>query len=533
VESAFRKGNRYGAGRPGQRIIAAMDAALWAEIKRLHGIEKIAIAEIARRLHRDRKTVRQAVRSERVPARTPAAPRPSILEPYKPYIVDRLKAYPRLPAAVLFYELKKQGYLGQVRIVRKLVHELRGKTPEVFLRIETPPGEQAQCDWANCGSVQVGNIRRNLSAFVMVLSHSRLMYVEFTLSQCLEDFIQCHINAFRVFGGVPKKILYDNLKTVVLSRLGSTIRFNPAFMEFSGVFGFEPVPCNVARGNEKGKVENGIYYLRINFLQGREPVWPDINRDVHLWLRDVANVRIHRTTRQRPVDVHEREKPFLIALPLRDYDAAITQPVRSSHQALVRFQGNFYSVPYTQAYKTLTLKADATQVRILFEAKEIASHSRSYDRGAVIEKREHYEGILSTKRRHFHNILHKRFLELGPTAKTFLEGLIQAEVHPARHLQKLLNLVATYGKDDVLSAMDHAASCNAYGVNYVENILLQRRAAQGLPEIRALDIPQRPDWNDLTTEDPDLSVYDQALEKPSKLPRPPSDEDDPPAAVPL
>lgn len=513
-----------------------MNAALWAEIKRLHAIEKVPIAVIAQRLRLDRKTVRRAVRSERLPVVTRTLQSPSCLEPFKPYVADRLKTYPHLPATVLLRELKKQDYPGSLRILQRHLKSIRSKPKEVFLRIETPAGEQGQCDWANCGSVKVGNVRRALSAFVMVLSYSRLMYVEFTLSQCLEDFIQCHINAFRYFGGVPKKILYDNLKAVVLSRLGSDIRFNPAFMEFSGVFGFEPVPCNVRRGNEKGKVENGIYYLRISFLAGRTPQWPDVNREVHLWLKEVVNVRTHRTTRERPVDRWDREKPFLIPLNPRPYDAAITQAVRSSHQALVRFQGNFYSVPHTQAYKTLILKADATQVWILLGVEEIASHPRSYDRGVVIEKREHYEGILSTKRQHFGLILNKRFSELGPVAKAFLEGLLRADVQPLRHIQQIVNLVQLYGKDDVLSAMVHAASCNAYGAGYVKSILLQRRAAQGLPEVRSLDIPQRPDWNELTTEDPDLSVYDQALEGDSPQGEPPRSkltDDDPPEALPV
>jgi len=515
-----------------------MNAELWAEIKRLHTIEKLPISIIAGRLRIDRKTVRRAAKSERLPMAVRTVQTPSCLEPFKPYIAERVQSYPHLPATVLLRELKGQGYGGALRILQRYLKTLRRKPKEVFLRIETPPGEQAQVDWANCGSVQIGQVRRNLSAFVMVLSHSRRMYVEFTLSQCLEDFIQCHLNAFHYFGGVPRKILYDNLKAVVLSRWGSDIRFNPRFMEFSGVFGFEPVPCNVARGNEKGKVENGIYYLRINFLAGRTPAWPDINRDVHLWLKDVANVRIHRTTRQRPADLWEREKPFLIPLNPRPYDAAITQAVRSSHQALVRFQGNFYSVPHPHAYKTLLLKADADRVRILLGIEEIASHPRRYDRGVVIEDRQHYEGILSTKRKHFHNILHKRFLELSQTAKAFLEGLTRAESQPARHLQEILNLVSAYGKDDVLSAMEHAASCNAYGASYVKSILLQRRAAQGLPEIPSIDIPQRPDWNELTTEDPDLSVYDQALEgdPPKGEPpgsNPPADNDDPPEALPV
>jgi transposase len=510
-----------------------MNAELWAEIKRLYAIEKVPIAVIAQRLRLDRKTVRRAVKSERLPVVVRTVQAPSCLEPFKPYLVDRLKTYPHLPATVLLRELKKQNYPGSLRILQRHLQSIRAKPKEVFLRIETPPGEQAQCDWANCGSVLIGKAWRKLSAFVMVLSHSRLMYVEFTLSQCLEDFIQCHVNAFRAFGGVPKKILYDNLKAVVLSRFGADIRFNPAFMEFSGVFGFEPVPCNVRRGNEKGKVENGIYYLRINFMPGKKLLWPDINLDVQSWLRDTANVRCHRTTRERPIDLWEREKPFLIALPTRPFDAAITRAVRSSHQALIRFDGNLYSVPHPYAYKTLTLKATATQVRLLIDAREIASHRRGYNRGELIDNPKHYEGILATKRKHFHNILHKRFLELGDTAKAFLEGLVSAELQPARHLQQILNLVSAYGKDEVLSAMEHAASCNAYGAGYVKSILLQRRAARGLPEVQSLDIPQRPDWNELTTEDPDLSVYDQAMEAPPKRPGPSSEDDNnPPEAVP-
>ena len=493
-----------------------MNAETWAEIRRLHLIEKVPIAEIARRLHLDRKTVRRALRSDRVPVTTRDAAT-SRLEPYASYLAERLQAYPHLPATVLLRELKPQGYASGLRILQRHLRTLREKAKPVFLRIETPPGQQAQVDWAHCGSVRVGKITRKLSAFVMVLSHSRMMYVEFTLSQCLEDFLQAHINAFTAFGGVPNQILYDNLKTVVLARFGADIRFNPAFMEFAGVFGFKPVPCNVARGNEKGKVENGIYFLRVSFLPGRTIAWPDVNKDVHSWLAEVANVRLHRTTRERPVDRLEREKSALLPLPPRPYDAAITRPVRSSHQALVHFQGNFYSVPHRYAYKTLILKATTDRIRILLDDLEVASHARSYDRAAVVDNPKHYEGILATKRKYFHSILHKRFAELGALAKTFLDGLLAAELHPARHLQQILNLVAPYGKDEVLAAIQHAITSNAFGGPYVHNILLQRRAAKGLPELPPLLSPQRPEWNDVETQAPDLSVYD-GLDPPEGAP---------------
>jgi transposase len=459
-----------------------------------------------------------------------------LLGSYKPYLAERLKAYPRLPAPVLLRELKTQGFAGSLRILQNYLQSLRSKTKEVFLRIETAPGEQAQCDWANIGAISIGKARRKLSAFVMVLAWSRMMYVEFTLSQSLEDFVQCHINAFRAFGGIVKKVLYDNLKQVVLSRLGAEIRFNPRFMEFAGVFGFEPVPCNIRRGNEKGKVENGIYFLRVNFLPGRPLRWPDINREVQSWLQETANVRLHRTTQERPMDRWEREKLFLLGLPARPYDAAIVRDVRSSHQALVRFDSNLYSVPHRYAYKTLLLKATALEVRLFLDTQEVAVHPRSYDRGQLVDDPKHYEGILATKRKHFHHILRKRFLELGETAKAFLEGLIQAEVHPVRHLQQILNLVSVYGNKEVLGAMRHAMACNAFGGVYVQNILFQRRAAQGLPDLAPLEIPQRPEWNDIQTEEPDLSIYDQALEGGRKPPEdlPPANDDDKgPEAVPV
>ena len=188
-----------------------MNAELWARIRRLHKIQGWRISLIARHLRIDPKTVRRALLAERVPVVERRRKAPTLLSPYIGFIQERLKAYPDLPATVLHQDLGNQGYLGSLRILQDHLKTLRRQSKEVFLRIETPPGEQAQCDWANCGTVQIGRVKRKLSAFVMVLSYSRLLYVEFTLSQCLEDFIQCHINAFQAFGGVPRKILYNPL----------------------------------------------------------------------------------------------------------------------------------------------------------------------------------------------------------------------------------------------------------------------------------------------------------------------------------
>ena len=489
-----------------------MNAEVWAQIKKLMAIERLSLTEIGRRVGLDRKTVRRALLSETLPVTHLSRPRPSKLDPFKGWVQERIKEYPRLCGEVVLREIQRQGYTGKIRILNEYLAGLKSKEKEVFLRIETPAGEQGHVDWANCGSVQIGNAWRKLSCFVMVLSYCRMMYIEFTLSQCEEDFLQCHLNAFKYFGGYPRKILYDNLKLVVLSRVGSQIKFNPKFMEFAGMFGFEPVPCNVARGNEKGKAESGIYYIRRNLLDGKKIAWPEIRSLGRLWLDQTANVRLHRTTRQKPVDLWEQEKPHLLPLPQWDYDASILRPVCSTHQALVRFDGNAYSVPHAYARKSLELRATMDAVRLLSEGKEIARHPRCYDRGSVIEDLKHFAGILATKKKAMAQRLLNSFMELGPQAGDYVEGLCSTHAQYGRHVARIMELVAAYGKAEVLEAMAAAFEFRAFGAAYVQNILMQKRNAKGLKEILPITIPQKPSWNEILTEEPDLSIYDKLMD---------------------
>lgn len=489
-----------------------MQVEMWAQIKRLKEVEKLSNRAIARRFGIDKKTVRRALQREKAPDHSDPRGRPSKLNPFKGYIQERVQKYPDLSGVVLLREIQNHGYSGKIKVLTDYLSEIRQKSKEVFLRIETSPGWQAQVDWANCGTVTIGHALRKLSCFVMVLSYSRKIYIEFTLSQCLEDFIQCHLNAFDYFGGITRKILYDNLKLVVLCRWGREIQFNPKFMEFAGVFGFEPVPCNVARGNEKGKAESGIYYIRKNFLAGREIRWPQICKEGRLWLDNVANLRVHRTTRQQPDNLWKEEKPYLLPLLERPYDASIVRAVHSTHQALVRFDGNAYSVPCTHAYQTLLLRSTIDTVRILAQDKEIACHLRSYDRGCVVEDPKHFAQIMAIKKKAFADRLQKSFMDLGSVAGNYLEGMADTQVHIGRHIAQIMELVATYGKQEVLGAMTYAFQFKAFGAAYVQNILLQKRDAQGFPEILPLTIPKKPSWNEIVTEEPDLSIYDKLME---------------------
>ena len=492
-----------------------MNAETWALIKRLHEADRLSISEIARRTGLDRKTVRGALAQTTIPARKPPLVRPSKIDPYKDYITQRLQEYPHMHGTVLFEEIKRRGYSGKLRILWEYLEKVRHKQKEAFLRIETLPAEYAQVDWANCGSVRIGNALRKLSCFIMVLSYSRMLYLEFTLSQCLQDFIACHINAFRFFGGIPLKILYDNLKTVVLSRMGTAIQFNPGFMEFAGIYAFEPVPCNVARGNEKGKVENGIKYVRGNFLAGKTISWPLIQQEASRWRDDIANVRIHGTTRERPIDRFEREKHLLRPVPAHPYDAAIIRSLTASSQALVHFDGNTYSVPYSFAYRQLALKASKEEIRIFNPDNMrhvLAVHRRSFERGLAIEDPKHYEGLIAEKKKAFASKLKDQFLNLGESTASYLDGLVASELNVHHHVAQIMECVRLYGKTEVLQAIDHALRHKAFGAPYLKNIILQQRAARGITEQLPITIPAKPAWTQLAVEEQDLSLYDDLFD---------------------
>jgi transposase len=209
-----------------------------AEIRRLVLVERLCIETVARKFGVHHSTVRHAIRDTDNEQR---APKPSIIEPFKPYLVQRLLSLPEVTATRLFAEARERGYRGGIAILRRYVAKVR--TPrqrKAYLRIETEPGEQAQGDWGSFGYLRIGATQRPLSVFAMVLSWSRAIFIDFALDQRLETFLAMHQRALAFFGGVPKRILYDNLKSVVLHHIGSTIQFNPRFLDFAGHYLFEP-----------------------------------------------------------------------------------------------------------------------------------------------------------------------------------------------------------------------------------------------------------------------------------------------------
>lgn len=488
-----------------------MDAELWAAIRRLFEIEKLSKSSIAARLRIHRQTVRQALASTHGPPQDDrhGTSRNKKLAPYINYIQNRLKEYPELSGSKLQAEVQKMGYTGGYTAVKDYLKTLRSKKIEAFLRLETLPGEYAQVDWANVGRIAIGNAERLVSCFVMVLSFSRMIYIEFTLSQCLEDFMAAHVNAFRFFGGIPKKINYDNLKTVVLSRVGQNIRFHSRFMDFAGYYLFEPVPCGVRKPWEKGKVESAIKYIRTSFLAGRPLLnVSQLNLDARAWLNTQANLRLHGATHERPIDRLEAEKTQLQRLPEKDYDCSIVLSVHSDKQAFIHFQANRYSVPASYVEKVLTLKASPQTVSLYDGPKLIAAHPRCYEKYRVMENPDHFAQIIAERKKAALGKLTQNFINLSAECQDYLKGLNASELHLPTQLQKIQDMLRIYGPSELISAVRHALKFQAFGASYLQNIILQKRAAENAPPPQNVHLLKKPQWNQASVEPADLALYD-------------------------
>jgi transposase len=232
----------------------------WAEMRRLVLAEGWRIETVARQFGVHHSTVRRALATEDTPAPRAVA---SVLDPFKPYIVERLTTFPELTSMRLLEDLRGRGYTHGIAVLRRYVAKVRAPRPrKAYLRVEVLPGEQAQVDWGSFGAWRVGQAQRPLSVFAMVLSWSRALFLDFALDQQMETFLRLHQRALAFFGGVPRRILYDNLKSVVLHHVGATVQFNPRVLAFAGQYLFEPVAAPVRYPEAKGRVEAVIKYIR-------------------------------------------------------------------------------------------------------------------------------------------------------------------------------------------------------------------------------------------------------------------------------
>ena len=487
-----------------------MNPEQWYSIRQLHEEQGLSIRAIARRLHLHRRTVRKALDAVRPPS-PKRTPRGSLIDPYRGWLLAKLEQYPELTAARLFQMLREQGYPGGYSLVKKCVADLRPRLKPAYLTLEFAPGECAQVDWGVWKGVDVPGGRRRLSFFVMVLAHSRMMYAEFSFGQAMEHWLGAHRNAFEFFGGVPEKIMVDNCKTAVLTpaAAGSPPVFHPLYLDFSLHYGFTITPCNVRRPNEKGRVENGVGYIKKSFLAGREPASLDaLAPALADWLDNTANVRIHGLTRARPVDLFTQgEKEALRPLPAGPFDCVVHKPVVVNNRFRVHVDGNRYSVPSRYASRRLVLGLYSD--RIVFHTPEgalVADHPRNWGRHQDVLDPEH-ERDLRLRMRHARD--RKRIqalLALGPAADPYLTGLREKRPDWRGHLNRINALTETYGRDRLARALADALEHHAFSSEYLLNILESRERRR--PEPGPLHVTRREDLLELDIPKPDLSVYD-------------------------
>ena len=481
----------------------------FCQIKDHLGRQGLSVPQTARALNLNIRTVAKWAEIDQYHPRQGII-RVGKLDAFKGQIVRWLDTHP-YSAQQIYQRLREAGYPGGRTIVKDYVQRIRPQPPAAFLTLSFAPGEAAQVDWGEWGSIAVGSTMRRLSFFVMVLCYSRRMYLEFTVSQKSEFFLQCHERAFAAFGGVPGRLIIDNLKSAVLRhQVGMAPVFNPKYLDFSRHWGFDISACNVRAGNEKGRVENGVGYVKKNFLAGLQLAdFKAMAPAAQLWVDTVADVRIHESTHQRPIDRFEDERAKFKPLKSVGFDLARVCQVRANKQFRVALDANHYSVPPRFAGVRLLLKAYADRVCIYADGKLVASHPRSMDRRKDIEDPDHAQVLVAQRKTAREQRLLVQFLALSPRAQGYLEGLELKRINAREHMRKIVALAEMYGKDEVGRAIDDGLELQAFSSEYIANILAARK--RFCPEPPALQLTRCSDLLELEMPEPDLSLYDRNL----------------------
>lgn len=482
-----------------------IDYETYIKIRNYYTRDHLRYSQIAARLGLDQRTVAIWANEKKYRPRKTALKK-SKLDPFKDQIIRLLETH-SYSARQIFQRIREDGFEGGITIVEDYVRKIRPPKTRPFLKLVFAPGECAQVDWGSYGSVRVGSTFRRLSFFVMVLCYCRLMYLEFTLSQTMEHFLGCHQNAFRFFGAVPEKIMVDNLKSAVLKRpVGSSPVFNPGYLDFANHYGFNIVACNVGKGNEKGRVENAVGYVKKNLLSGLDiPDFSLLGPLAKQWLDTVANVRMHKETGKRPIDMFEDEKPHLRGLPVSSYDIGQTSQVRASVQYRVSLDDNRYTVPAQLAGVRLTLRRYPDHLCIYHENTLVARHVRSYDRKKDVQNPDHSKILLEQRKKAADQAIYMRFLSLSDKAPEYYQQLGQRRLNPFHHIRKIVALSEIYPREQVALAIEDAIKFDAFSSEYITNILEQRSRLTHEPY--ALHVTRSSDLLNLTIDPPDLSVY--------------------------
>jgi transposase len=481
-----------------------------AQILRYYHVEKWRIGTIARQLHLHYDTVARVLAQAGLPRHGRPA-RPSKADPYLPFIRETLEKFPTLTASRLYAMVHERGYDGSPGHFRHIVacHRPRPKA-EAYLRLRTLPGEQAQVDWGHFGHLTIGRAKRPLMAFVMVLSWSRMIYLHFFLNARMENFLRGHAGAFAAWDGVPKVLLYDNLKSAVLERQGEAIRFNPGLIDFARQHRFEPRPVAVARGNEKGRVERAIRYVRDNFFAARTFTdVDDLNAQTKDWsLGPAADRLCPEDTTITVREAFAQEAPKLMVRPEEPYPLFERVEVKAGKTPYVRFDLNDYSIPHTHVRKALTVFADLRNVRVADKHDVIALHDRSYDKGAQIEDPAHIQALARHKHAASRQRAMSKLIDAVPACRDLLIRAAERNDNLGTLTAALMRLLNAYGAAELREAVLEALKHGTPHPNSVRCALDRRREARNLPPPVAVNLSESAKAKDATVRSHNLRAYD-------------------------
>ena len=480
-----------------------------AQIRRYFYAEHWKVGTIASELGLHADTVRNAIEAQRFRGTRPL--RASIVDPWLGFIRQTLEQHPRLRATRIYQMVHDRGYTGSVVQLRRAVANLRPSFGEAFLKLQVLPGEQAQADWAHFGHVIVGRARRALSCFVMTLSYSRALYLEFFFDQTTENFLRGHVHAFEFWKGQPRVILYDNLKSAVLERRGNQVQFNPRLLELSAHYYFAPRPCQVRAGNEKGRVERAIRYVRDSFWAGRTfTTLAECNHQACAWRDQVAHRRRWPGEDGRTVEqVFAEEQPRLLALPLHPFNADRVENVHSRKSIYVRFDLNDYSIPPEAVGRPLTLVASNSMVRILDGTVEVARHLRSWDRRQLVLDPAHQQAVLKLKRKAYDSTPCGRLEQAVPECRTLIDQAFAQGESAGTQTAQLLRLLDEHGAAALRRAILEALDRNTPRASSVAFLLrAQPRTVRAM-----VDLSHHPLAQSVDVRPHDLETYDELARK--------------------